>query len=80
MRGLISSTGLPITLTLPALGPSRPEMKVRVVDLPQPVGPTTAQNLPASVCRLMLRRAVYNSPVGAGKRLKTPCRSIAVAF
>ena len=41
-------TGWPPTDTVPALGRSRPATRVRVVDLPHPDGPTTAQNSPGS--------------------------------
>ena len=37
-------TSRPPTCTEPALGRSRPETWPSVVDLPQPVGPTIAQN------------------------------------
>ena len=42
----IPFTGSPKTRTSPALGGSSPEINASVVDLPQPVGPTTAQNSP----------------------------------
>ena len=54
----IPSTSRPPTRTLPALGWSRPATRVSVVDLPQPVGPTTAQNCPGSTVRFTSRRAV----------------------
>ena len=41
---LIRVTGSPITRTTPALAVSSPEIKASVVDLPQPVGPTTDTN------------------------------------
>src|SRR5712691_5316161 len=70
------STGLPNTDTAPALGGSRPEISASVVDLPQPVGPTTAQNSPGWTDMFRSRRAVYASPDGVRKRLKTPRNSI----
>lgn len=77
MRGSMPCTGLPITWTSPALGRSNPEISPSVVDLPHPVGPTTAQNSPGATLRLRSRNAVYAWPVGVRKRLVTFCNSIA---
>src|ERR1700694_2029974 len=71
MRGSMPCTGLPITCTEPSLGRSRPEMRPRVVDLPQPVGPTTATNSLGATDMLTSRIAVYALPVGVRKRLVT---------
>ena len=70
------STGRPPTRTLPALATSRPATRVSVVDLPQPDGPTTAQNCPGSTVRFTSRRAVNGAPPGVAKRLVTPDSSI----
>src|SRR5438128_1113995 len=51
-------TGSPKTVTSPSLAGSRPEMRARVVDLPQPVGPTTAQHSPGWMAMSRSRRAV----------------------
>jgi hypothetical protein len=51
-------TGWPMTRTSPALGWSRPEISDSVVDLPQPLGPTMAQNSPGATCRLRSCSAV----------------------
>src|SRR6266852_1127075 len=73
-------TGLPSTSTSPSLGSSSPEIRARVVDLPQPVGPTTAQNSPGSTARLRSRKAVWTPPEGVRNRLVTPRSSIAGAI
>ncbi len=52
-------------------------MSASVVDLPQPVGPTTATNSPAAIVRLRSRSAVNDLPVGATNRFVTPWSSIA---
>src|SRR6267378_8083305 len=70
------STGLPKTDTAPALGGSRPEISASVVDLPHPVGPTTAQNSPGWTDIFRSRKAVYASPEGVKNRLNTPRNSI----
>src|SRR2546430_14870015 len=77
MRGSMPWTGSPITSTSPALGRSRPEMRPSVVDLPQPVGPTTATNSPGATAILMSRIAVYALPAGVRNRLVTSRNSIA---
>src|SRR5216683_3316507 len=71
------STGLPNTSTLPSLAGSSPEIRASVVDLPQPVGPTTAQNSPDSTARLRSCSAVYTPPDGVRNRFVTPRSSIA---
>src|SRR5215472_13732937 len=77
MHGSMPCTGSPITCTSPELGRSRPEMRPRVVDLPQPVGPTTAQNSPGATLRETSSIAVYGWPVGVRKRLVTSRNSMA---
>ena len=72
-------TDWPNTETEPALGASRPAMSARVVDLPQPVGPTIAQNSPAATVRSRSRSAVNDFPVGDTNRFVTPRSSIAAA-
>ncbi len=53
---------------------------VSVVDLPQPVGPTTAQNCPGATTRSTSRRAVKAVPAGVRKRLLTPASSIPASW
>src|ERR1700738_2396708 len=59
------------------LGGSRPEIRPRVVDLPHPVGPTTAANSPGATAMSRSLRAVWTPPLGVAKRLVTPLSSIA---
>src|SRR5467141_2948592 len=70
-------TGLPKTSTSPSLGGSSPEIRARVVDLPQPVGPTTAQNSPGWTARFRSRSAVYTPADGVRNRFVTPRSSMA---
>src|SRR5437763_10709311 len=63
--------------TVPALGRSSPETRVRVVDLPQPLGPTTAQNWPGSTAMSISDSAVNAEPSGVRNRLVTPVNSMA---
>jgi hypothetical protein len=74
---LTPRTGLPSTYTSPLVGCSNPATKVSVVDLPQPVGPTTAQNSPSATVRSMLRKAWYSCPLGVWNALLAPRSSIA---
>src|SRR5450759_5303886 len=80
MPSSIPSTGLPNTSTSPSLAGSRPEIKASVVDLPQPVGPTTAQNSPGSTVMSRSRNAVWIAPDGVRKRFVTPRSSMAGAI
>jgi hypothetical protein len=73
---VMPSTVRPPTRTVPELGRSSPATMVSVVDLPHPVGPTTAQNLPAPTVMSMSRRAVYNVPEGVTNRFFTLLSSI----
>src|SRR2546430_12355691 len=73
-------TGSPRTRTSPTLGGSSPEMSDRVVDLPHPVGPTTAQNSPAPTVMSRSRSAVNDLPAGETNRFVTPSSSIAGAW
>ena len=77
---VIPVTGWPPTRTWPALGRSSPATMVSVVDLPQPVGPTTAQNCPGRTTRSTSRRAVKAVPAGVRKRLLTPASSIPASW
>jgi hypothetical protein len=70
-------TGWPATVTVPADGCSRPDTRVSVVDLPHPVGPTTAQNSPGWIARLKSRSAVKTPPFGVRNRFVTFRSSIA---
>ena len=74
---VIPSTGFPPTLTVPALGRSSPATIVSEVDLPHPLGPTTAQNFPAPMVISNPRTAVNIDPDGVAKRFVTPLNSIA---
>ena len=69
-------TGCPPTDTVPSLARSRPATRVRVVDLPHPDGPTTAQNSPGSTVMVTSRRAVNAPPPGVWNRLVTPDSSM----
>src|SRR5690242_14151561 len=64
-------TGSPWTSASPFEGRSRPETRVSVVDLPQPVGPTTAQNWPSSTVSDRSWRAVYAPPSDVANFLVT---------
>ena len=76
---VIPSTGFPPTLTVPALGRSSPATIVSVVDLPHPLGPTTAQNFPAPTVISKSRTAVNSDPDGVTNRFVTPLNSICAA-
>jgi hypothetical protein len=76
---VIPSTGFPPTLTVPALGRSSPATIVSEVDLPHPLGPTTAQNFPAPTVISKSRTAVNSDPDGVAKRFVTPFNSICAA-
>jgi hypothetical protein len=64
---------------VPALGRSRPATIVSAVDLPQPLGPTTAQNFPAPMVILTSRTAVNSDPEGVTNRFATLLNSICAA-
>ncbi len=49
---------------------------VAIVDLPHPVGPTTAQNSPVPIVRSSSRTAVWTPPLGVRNRLVTPRSSM----
>jgi hypothetical protein len=71
------STSAPWTATDPSLARSSPDTRVSVVDFPHPLGPTTAQNWPASTVRSTSAIAVKTDPSGVGNRLVTPLSSMA---
>src|SRR6476620_12146719 len=71
-------TGAPCTATVPAEAGSSPETRDRVVDLPQPVGPTIETNSPGATSRVTSRRAVNAPPLFVGKRLVASRSEIAV--
>src|SRR6478735_2678499 len=77
MRGSIPSTGSPNRRTSPLEGRARPVTRFSVVDLPQPVGPTTATNSPRATLMLKSRIAVIDRPSGVRKRRLTLISSIA---
>src|SRR5580704_6326091 len=70
------STGAPITRTSPVVGFSSPVIMLSVVDLPQPVGPTTATNSPLATDMLKSRNAIVALPSGETKRHDTESNSI----
>src|SRR3954465_15021361 len=71
------TTGLPSPPTVPALGGSRPETRERVVDLPQPVGPTMVTNSPAATSRVTSVMGVTGSPVRVANFFVADRREIA---
>ncbi len=79
VRG-IPVTGVPATVTLPPLVGSRPEISDRVVDLPQPVGPTTATNSPCATSNVTSRIAVNEPPFADGKILVARSSRMAGVF
>ena len=50
-------TSLPLISTAPDVGVSRPAMRRRVVDLPQPEGPRRTRSVPSSQPKLILLKA-----------------------
>src|SRR5205823_13279866 len=70
-------TGCPWTTVSPDDASSRPETSVRVVDLPHPVGPTTAQNWPSSTASDKSLSAVYVPPSAVANFLVTLRSSMA---
>ncbi len=69
---VIPCTRRPPTQTSPADGVSSPATSASVVDFPQPVGPTTAQNCPGSTTKFTSRTAVKTAPDGVANRFATP--------
>src|SRR5260221_5613763 len=74
---LMHLTGWPMPRTWPALAGARPVTRLSVVDLPQPVGPTTQANAPRPTVMLKSCKAVSIWPLGVTKRLVTSINSIA---
>ncbi|CAB3731579.1 hypothetical protein LMG27174_05851 [Paraburkholderia rhynchosiae] len=66
--------------TSPVVGLSSPVIMLSVVDLPQPVGPTTATNSPFATDMLKLRNATVALPSGLIKRYHTERNSMTGAF
>ena len=56
----------PPILTVPAVISSRPAIMRRVVDFPQPEGPTSTMNSRSSIWRFMAFTAVTPGPVFSG--------------
>src|SRR5215831_3248374 len=82
-------TAAPLTRTSPVSGRSSPAMIRRMVDLPQPDGPSSTRNSPisrpsadqaSSTSRLMLRNAWIVSPCGLRKLRLTLRRLILTLF
>src|ERR1700730_18373230 len=65
--GALLLTTVPPMSTLPSVMSSRPAIMLRVVDLPQPDGPTRMTNSPSAISRLMW--SIASAP--SGKRLVT---------
>ena len=55
--GALSLTTWPSMISLPAVMSSRPATMFRVVDFPQPDGPTRMMNSPSAMVRLKLSTA-----------------------
>ncbi len=53
-----SSTGMPHSRTVPADGFTKPMIALKMVDLPLPLTPTSAQMVPGSSSKLASRTAV----------------------
>src|SRR6476619_1904471 len=66
------SAGLPLTVTVPAVGRRRSPMSRSSVDLPQPDGPMSETNSPCRMSRSMPRRAVSDCPSGSMNSLSSP--------
>src|SRR4051794_14157541 len=71
------STGASNSVTLPACGFAMPAISPSVVDLPQPVGPTTAQNSPGAMVRSNSSSAERTLPSGVTNRRATFFRAMA---
>src|SRR6478672_2344749 len=65
-------TGVPCTCTVAEVAGSRPDTRERVVDLPQPVGPTTVTNSPAATVRSTSVMAVKAEPSRVANLLVAP--------
>src|SRR5690606_24089913 len=68
-------TGAPFTSTLPAVARSKPATRLRMVDLPQPLGPTIAANCPWATVRSTSSRA--RTGLAPPNTLVTPASSMA---
>src|SRR6516162_4419735 len=68
----------PSTRTRPAVGESRPATMLSSVDLPQPLGPTTATNAPAGTVNDTSRNAQYGPASGVANSRVTPSSSIII--
>src|SRR6185369_14165218 len=71
------ATGVPLTATSPAVAGSSPEISESVVDLPQPVGPTTLTNSPGATSKVTSRIAVKEPPPASGNAFVAPASRIA---
>src|SRR4051794_33262518 len=67
----------PCTLTVPAVAGSSPDTSDRVVDLPQPGGPTIETNSPSATSRSTSRIAVKPAPSRVGNRFVARLSEIA---
>ena len=68
-----SWAGLPLTVTVPRVGPVRSPIKRRSVDLPQPDGPIRVTNSPRRIARSIPWSATTRPPWPlAGNSLSTP--------
>src|SRR5262245_41926769 len=69
-------TGRPSTSTLPLLGRMRPETMLRIVDLPQPDGPTMVTIEPSGTSKLKSRTATTGSRSRGRNTMPTSARQI----
>ncbi len=71
LRGIGAVMGSPSQSTVPLDGSRSPATSESRVDLPQPLGPTTATNWPSGISRLIESSATTPAP-SAPKRWETP--------
>src|SRR5215813_2149730 len=69
-------TGRPSTSTLPLLGRMRPETMLRIVDLPQPDGPTMVTIAPSGTSKLKSCTATTGSRSRGRNTMPTSARRI----
>src|SRR3954452_14036334 len=69
-------TGRPSTSTLPLLGGMRPETTLRIVDLPQPEGPTMVTIEPSGTSKVKSRTATTGSRSRGRNTMPTSARRI----
>src|SRR3954453_6114266 len=72
----MTKTGRPSPSTLPLLGGMRPETMLRMVDLPQPEGPTMVTIEPSGTSKVKSRTATTGSRSRGGNTRPTSARRI----